>query len=502
MMKLRLPEFVAVSLLFMVCAYGVVAKEQSNGKLSVDFPFGNHMVLQQQQNIQLRGNCKPGAVITVEIGTQRHTTLTLPEGRWSVVLDPMTPGNKLSLKIAASYGEKILIEDILVGEVWFCSGQSNMEFRLDQSEQGVEAMANAVDEQFRLLNYHGIAATADVAWDPTILERVNSLHYFEGSWERNSPIEAAAFSAIAWHFGRELRKKLGVPVGLVQVAVGGAPAESFADSVTLNTCCPMDSQMPGWLNNDLVMDWCRIRAGKNISLSNTYGQKHPFMPSYIFDAGISCFEGFPVKGVIFYQGESNAHNSSYYQIVFPALVKSWRGFWKDEKLPFIFAQLSSIQRQGWELFRDGQRRMAENIPFTAMVVTSDLGDSLNVHPIRKREVGQRFALQALAKVYGLALNSDGPNPVTAARNGKTTVVVFRSARRLGTTDSKPLRELEVAGKDAVFHPAAGRLSDNKIIIGDDLKDIQQVRYGWKAYSKGNLINEDGLPASTFCITVN
>lgn len=367
----------------------------------------------------------------------------------------------------------------------------------------------AHDPNLRLMNFKEIATTADVKWDSLTLEKVNRLNYFEGAWAKCSPKEAASFSAIAYHFGKELRERLNIPVGLIEVAVGGAPAEAFIDRYSLEHHPQLVNVLSNWSTNDFIMEWCRERALVNIANSKNPLQRHPYMPAYVFEAGISEFRGFPVKGILWYQGESNAHNMEHHEVVFPELIRSWRHFWENDKMPFLFAQLSSIQRPGWEIFRDSQRRMAGGIPNCFMAVTSDLGDSLNVHPIRKQEVGHRLALQALQKVYGqkvLAdgslIQADGPLPLKASRVGKSGLEIFFSTnQKLQTSDHKSLRELEAAGSDAVFHPITGEIKDNRIVIKTDLQDISQVRYAWRPYTSGNLVNKEGLPASTFRLNV-
>lgn len=464
--------------------------------------FGEHMVFQQNRPIDIFGTAAYNDQIRIVCGNHSDNCNADLEGKWKLILPKLPAGGPYRMQIFVN--NKIVADwkDILVGEVWFCSGQSNMEFKLNQSEKGKVESDKATDDHLRLLNYRTIAATSDVVWDSTTQKRVNKYDYFEGSWQRNGPAEAASFSAIAYFFGKELCEKLQVPVGLIEVAVGGAPGESFIDQRTIKSQPQLSNLLSGWFCNEQVMEWCRQRAQKNCSAGNYLMQRHPYMPSYVFDAGIASFQGFQVKGVLWYQGESNADNSELYKIIFPELIGSWRQFWKDPELPFIFAQLSSIQRPGWENFRDSQRKMALTIPHTSMVVTSDLGDSLNVHPIRKKEVGHRFVLQALRKVYGKNIIADGPVPVNTQQKGTFLEISFDHAGKLGTSDSKPVRELEIAGKDGIFYSAEGKIQENKIIVNTIIQDIIYVRYGWKPFSRGNLVNEDGLPASTFSIIKN
>ncbi len=473
-----------------------------SGSFTMDAAFGEHMVLQQNNPISLCGSSEVNDQIKVNFALQSGSCVAGMDGKWSLILPQVPAGGPYPLEISVNGKKTVEWKDILVGEVWFCSGQSNMEFRLNQAEHGVEEAGKATDEYLRLMNYRGIASTSNAAWDSSTLRKVNQYRFFEGSWEKNSPGVAASFSAIAYEFGKELREKLKVPVGLIQVTVGGAPAESFVDKSRSEENAYLSNVLPNWFTNDFAMEWCRQRALVNLSSGRDLMQKHPFMPGYIFEAGIAPFSGFPVKGIIWYQGESNAENPKLYEAIFPELVGSWRQFWNKPALPFIFAQLSSIQRPGWELFRDMQRRLAGNISGTSMVVTSDFGDSLNVHPVRKIEIGHRFALQALRKVYNKSAVADGPLPEKAENRGDSIMeITFHKDQHLKTSDSKPLRELEIAGNDSFFHPVTGDLKDNKIVVKTNHLKIKQARYAWKPYTRGNLINMDGLPASTFRIIV-
>ena len=472
------------------------------GGFSLAQVFGDHMVFQQKKPIKLFGKANAQDQIKVHFAGLSGSCLPGSDGKWSVELPPVAAGGPYRLEILVN--EKVVVDwnDLIVGEVWFCSGQSNMEFTLDQAQGGKEEAMKAIDPNIRLFNFHSIAATSDTKWDSVTLKKVNQLKYFEGSWERCAPEVAGSFSAIAYHFGKELRKRLGVPVGLIQVAVGGAPAESFIDRYTIEHQPQLVDVLSNWSKNDFIMEWCRQRALVNMGGSKNPLQRHPYMPSYIFEAGISVFCSFPVAGILWYQGESNAHNTEHYEVAFPALVRSWRTKWGQPEMPFIVAQLSSIQRPGWEFFRDAQRRLAGQIAKCYLVVTSDLGDSLNVHPVRKLEVGHRFALQALQKVYGQSVQADGPLPLKAVKSSQSELtIIFGTDQVLRTSDNKSICELEAAGSDMIFYPVSGKLKNNTIFIHMDGQEIRQVRYAWKSFTHGNLINKNGLPASTFCLTV-
>ncbi len=464
--------------------------------------FGEHMVFQQKRPVEIYGVANSNDTIRVTFHTHTSEIATGSDGRWKITFPPLPSGGPYPLQIRVNGALIVDWHDLLVGEVWLCSGQSNMEFELKGAENGLAEAKNAADNRLRVFNYKGFVRTNDVAFDSLSLHRINALDYFEGSWQSCSPEVAPDFPAIAYYFGRSLRRELEVPVGLVVVAVGGAPIESFVDRKTLEFHPVLVDVFPNRVKNDFIFEWVRQRTAKNISLSSNSLQRHPYDPAYVFEAGIAPLGSFPLQGILWYQGESNAHHPELYRTSFGELVHSWRKFFNNPKLPFFFAQLSSIDRPTWPHFRDVQRKLAGEIPYTAMVVTSDLGDSLNVHPVHKREVGERFALLALDKVYGYRVVSEGPAPLKIRKTSQNLALTFKSARKLTTSDGKPLREMEIAGKDAIFRTASGRVKGNKVIITEPGQEIRTIRYGWKPYSRGNLINESGLPASTFLMQTN
>ncbi len=457
------------------------------------------MVFQQRKPVEIYGIANSNDTITVTFHTHTSETTAGGDGRWKIILPPMTAGGPYPLQIRVNGALHVDWSDLLVGEVWLCSGQSNMEFELKGSENGPTEARNASDNKLRFFNYKGFVRTNDIAFDSLSLRRINDLDYFEGSWQTCSPETAPDFSAIGYYFGRSLRRELDVPVGLVVVAVGGAPIEAFIDRKSLEFHPVLVDVFPNRSKNDFIFEWVRQRTARNISLSSNPLQRHPYDPAYIFEAGIAPLGSFPIQGILWYQGESNAHHPELYRTSFTELVHSWRKYWNDQRLPFFFAQLSSLNRPTWPHFRDVQRQLADQIPHTALVVTSDVGDSLNVHPVRKREVGERFALQSFDKVYGLAVEGDGPAPLKITETSESLIITFKSARKLKTSDGKAIHELEIAGDDAIFRPASGLLKRNNLIIDEPGRKITAVRYGWKPFSRGNLVNETGLPASTFKI---
>ncbi len=461
--------------------------------------FGEHMVFQQKKPVEIYGTANSNDTITVTFHTQTPVTTSCSNGRWKITLPPPPAGGPYPLQIRVNGVPEVDWSDIMVGEVWLCSGQSNMEFELEKSENGMAEAGNASDKKLRFFNYEGFVRTNDIAFDTVALQRINDLDYFEGTWQTCTPETAPDFSAIGYYFGQSLRQKLDVPVGVIVVAVGGAPIEAFIDRKSLEFHPVLVDIFSDKSKNDFIFQWVRQRIVRNSSLSGNPLQRHPYDPAFIFEAGIEPLGNFPLRGILWYQGESNAHHPELYRLSFNELVRSWRKFWDNQQLPVLFAQLSSLDRPSWPHFRDVQRQLAQEIPHTAMVVTSDLGDSLDVHPVRKREVGERFALQAFDKVYGFEVVSEGPAPLKISEKQGNLLVRFTSARKLKTSDGKPVRELEIAGQDAIFRPASGILKRKTLIIKEPGRKITALRYGWKPYSRGNLVNESGLPASLFMV---
>lgn len=472
------------------------------GGLKLAPVFRNQMVLQQKSPIRIWGTANAGSEIVGEFNRQKEKCIASESGEWSLIFHPAPVGGPYTLKMSSGYQQTILIKDILVGELWICAGQSNMEFPFKDAATASSDIPEASNSNLRLLSMRGIVRPDETKWDSLSLEKINKLEFFEGNWKSCTPENAADFSAIGYYFGKILNENLNVPVGLIQLSVGGAPIESFIDRKSLEFDPTLVDVLTNWKQNDFIMDWCRDRAKLNISLSKNELQRHPFEPAYIYESGIQELAGLPVAGVIWYQGESNAHHAEHYKNAFPALVKSWRNSFNNPEMPFYFAQLSSLKRPSWPYFRNIQRELSYAVPNSAMVVTSDLGDSLNVHPKRKREVGERFAKLALAKVYGQQLEYSGPEILGFTQIEEVIKIQFDHASQLKTSDGMPLREFEIENQYGIFEPVNASVNGKEIIIQTQIKNAQKIRYGWNPFSRGNLVNEAGLPASTFELKIN
>ncbi len=468
------------------------------GGLSVPQTYGSGMVLQRNCPISLHGKANASEKVVVKFKSKKRTAYADQYGNWQVTFPEEKAGGPYQLSFETKH-KKISLNDVWVGEVWLCSGQSNMEMRLYECEEAEKYIA-AADTLTRLhfFNMPAICSTANFEWEDAALDATNKLGYLlPGEWKRCNGEQAKNFSAIAFHFGRLLSDSLDCHVGLICNAVGGSATESWIDRGTLEKDYP--AILYNWKQNDHSQQWVRERAALNIKRATNAQQRHPYEPCYLFEAGILPLERYEVKGVLWYQGESNAHNVELHEMLFGQLQKSWREHWNNPALPFYFVQLSSINRASWPHFRDSQRRLAETLPHTWMAVSSDLGDPGNVHPRRKREVGERLAAAALHHTYGKHhVVPDGPAYRQAVRKGNKLHIYFDHANGLRTADGQPLRGFEMAGADGLYHAAEARIEKDHIILQS--KEVDQpcaVRYGWRPYTDANLINSATFPASTF-----
>lgn len=466
------------------------------GGLSMSSLYADYMVLQRDVPLDIHGTANTGEKITVEIGGQKASATADNQGKWSIVLSPMQAAEDLTLTITAGKQRKVF-SHVAVGEVWLCSGQSNMAFMLCQAESGKEDIAAAHDPQLRLFDMKGRWETYDVAWPASCLDSLNHLQYFhETTWQPSTPASASRFSAVGYYYGRMLRQKLGVPVGLICNAVGGAPTEAWVDRNSLETSFP--NILRSWLQNDFIHDWVRGRAAKNLTNDQTKLGRHPYEPCYLYESGILPLQRYPIKGVIWYQGESNAHNKDAHAKLFSLLVNGWRQNWNNPDMPFYFVQLSSLNRPSWPWFRDSQLRLMKEISNTGMAVSSDHGDSLDVHPRCKQPIGERLARWALAKTYGQHITPSGPAFSSVTRQADALIVSFLYADGLQTSDGKAPSCFEIAEEDGLFQPANATIEGNTVrLTSPTIKHPRYVRYAWQPFTRANLVNGDQLPASTF-----
>lgn len=466
------------------------------GGLQMSELYSDNMVLQHGQSLDIHGKADAGEKVTVKIAGQKVRTVAGTNGKWSVTLRPLKAGGPYTLSISTGKQE-LIYKEVLAGEVWLCSGQSNMEFRLNQSATGKRDIPQASNDRIRLFDMKARWRTDAVEWDASVLDSLNHLQYFtDTSWEVCSPETAGRFSAIAYYFGKMLQDSLKVPVGLICNAIGGSPAEAWVDRRTLEYEFP--AILRNWTQNDFIQDWVRRRAALNVKKSSHKFQRHPYEPCYLYESGILPLQQYAVKGILWYQGESNAHNKDAHEKLFKLLIQSWRKNWNNAELPFYFVQLSSLNRPSWPWFRDSQRRLMNEIPNTGMAVCTDCGDSLDVHPTRKQEVGERLARWALSETYGYDMVPSGPLYKSVTFDKSVATVSFDYVEGMKPSEGTELRTFEIAGEDRVFYPAKAVVEGNQVKVWSErVKEPKVVRYGWQPFTRANLVNGEGLPASTF-----
>lgn len=467
------------------------------GGLRLSELYTDRMVLQRDRPLTIRGMANVGDKVTVTVAGQKQSVVTSSDGKWAVTLQPLKAGGPYTLAIAANK-QKLIYNDVLAGEVWLCSGQSNMEFYLNWSSTAQRDIPQSGNDQIRLFDMKARWRTDAVEWDASVLDSLNHLQYYtDTKWTACSPATVGSFSAVAYYFGKMLQDSLKVPVGLICNAIGGSPTEAWIDRSTLEYEFP--AILRNWTQNDFIQDWVRGRAALNVKKAVSKQQRHPYEPCYLYEAGIRPLEQFPVKGMIWYQGESNAHNREAHEKLFKLLVQSWRKNWGDGSLPFYYVQLSSINRPSWPWFRDSQRKMTDEIPHTGMAVSSDHGDSLDVHPKNKQPIGERLARQALNKTYGMkSVVPSGPMFRNAEFRNGAAYISFDCTDGLRSADGKPLRSFEVAETEGIYYPATAEVTGDQIkVYSKEVKNPRHVRYGWQPFTRANLVNGAGLPASTF-----
>ena len=475
------------------------------GGLSMSPYYGDGMVLQRGKKIRISGQADGGARVTVHVDKDReYLAMSNHLGKWSMLIDSLSTERSHSITIM-SKGQRLQYNNVLAGDVWLASGQSNMAWKLNQTkDQRREAYRD--DDRLRAYVMQPIAETNKTAWPEDMLTQVNNHQYYKKtSWQTAQHIEnTGQWSAVAYHFGRALRDSLpDVPIAIVCNPIGGAPIESFVSQRTLEHNLP--DMLTKWYDKPYSMPWVRERAKENIAL-RPQGQRHPYEPGYLYAEGIEPLHGLSFKGILWYQGESNADNPSLYKQLFPLLVDDFRQT-LGKNLPIYTVQLPGISsRPEWSEFRllqedltsveEGGKNAQKNI---FLVPTYDCADSLDVHPRYKYAVGNRLARLALQKTYHReqAYGQTKLGDISLVRHGKKYYLIsdgtfIKQNQALVKGD---IQGFEFAHADGVYFPVSleqdkkGRLFVSRA-IGDGLVSY---RYAYPAYTKANLYNQYGIP---------
>ncbi len=497
----RTAFFSAAALLLAVCATATAEVRLPN-------VFSDHAVLQRNQPVRVWGWAAAGEQVTVRFHDQARTATAGANGAWEAWLTPETAGGPYTLTVSGSQTEKpIERADILVGDVWVASGQSNMEFPLkgfgptmplkDQEKE----IAGATQPRLRLL----LVKKAVSLWPAADLDV---------SWTLCTPETAKDFSAVAYFFGREIAEHENVPIGLIDSTWGGTPALSWvsyeglgADNLSVallqgSEYMRQQAQAHETFDNFTAQEAVAKAHGKTPPQRPRGGpDQGSHAPVVLFNAMIAPLTRYAIKGVIWYQGEtdSGAQWAPNYERMFSALISDWRRQWGQGDFPFLFVQLSSYNGSFGQV-RDQQRRTL-SLRNTGMAVTLDVGEAKNVHPADKQTVGSRLANEALRSVYADSSKPFAPEFAQAAVEGGAVRLWFHHAEGLAAKDGS-LGDFEVAGWDHNFKPADARIETiggraTVVVSSADVKEPKYVRYGWANVVTHYLYNSAGLPLGTF-----
>lgn len=454
--------------------------------------FGDHMVLQQKTEAPVWGWADADEEVTVSLGESKATTKAGPDGKWMVkVATPAASGTALELVVKGK--NEIKIADVLAGEVWIASGQSNMEWSVAQSMNPAEEIKNANYPQIRMIKV-GRNPTDKPQDDFAFVPNPKDA---KSGWAVCSPETAAPMSAVGLFFARKLNQDLSVPVGIISTNWGGTIAEAWTSHETLAA----DLEWFG----PILEKGKEFKAGNPNQPSKEFKAGNPNRPSVLYNSMIKPLVPYAIKGAIWYQGESNVARAEQYAKLFPAMIADWRKSFGHGDFPFLFVQLAPYaynkQMNTGQLpeLWEAQVKTLTGSPNTGMCVTTDIATINDIHPPNKQDVGLRLALSALANTYGKSdLVYSGPLYESHAVEDNKIRIKFKHAAGLKFDPSKPGEHFQIAGEDQKFVTAKAEIDGETIVVSSlDVPKPAAVRFGWTDTSEPNLFNGAGLPASPF-----
>lgn len=469
--------------------------------LSLHETFGNHMVLQRDVINKIYGKASANEPITLEFNNKAYTTISNRIGNWDINLPAQSAGGPFTIQVRTKTAQ-IILNNVLFGDVYLSSGQSNMAFKF-RDALGADSLlkqSNSFDK-IRVFRNRSLAETNNLAWDNTTLERINELQYFSGNWQKSGQESTSDFSAIAYATAVELYKSQQIPIGIIDISVGGSNTESWIPRGVLEQDNLLATYIHSWRTSDFVQDFCRERAAKNLELGKLKHQRHPYDPAYNFEAGISKWTNTQLTGILWYQGESNAHNVEHHEYLFPVLVDSWREAFQTD-LPFYFVQLSSINRPSWGDFRNSQRLLSNKVENSFMAVSLDVGHPTDVHPKDKLVIGKRLANLIRQHTYKEQLKANSPQPISYTKRNGEISIVFDNCKALATADNALIQDLNYVNHQGnIIKDVRAVIIKNTLVVLSS-EDVKYVQYGLTPYSNGNLISDKGVPVSTFNLKID
>lgn len=508
-----------LALVFIACSFISMASLQA---LELPQIFATNMVLQQKQPIAVWGTAKAGSDVHVAFGHQTVKTKANEKGQWKLSLKAEPANATPQTMIVTGDGTTINYANILVGEVWICSGQSNMSFSVKSADNAKQAIAGATDKLIRLCRV-GRTIAAEPMMDAKI------------SWKECNPKTAPSFTAVGYFFGKMLRENINVPIGLINSSWGGTPAEAWTDHQTLTSVPKLENIIPNaekaikkypaqlkkWqkameAHKEKVAKWVANNHGKTAKDSKIRAPrkprtpgKNPRHPSVLYNGMINPLIPYGIRGAIWYQGEGNSGRPDEYRTLLPAMINNWRTLWNQGDFPFGIVQLANFRstknkptNTGWAHLQNAQQFTSLSVPNTGLAVINDIGAAKNIHPKNKQDVGKRLALWALHDIYKtISDNWSPPLYVSHKINGnKVTLTFDRVDGQIKARDGKELAEFIICGEDKKWVWAKAKItSSNTIEVwADAISKPVAVRYAWSDNpANANLTDDSNLPASLF-----
>jgi sialate O-acetylesterase len=491
-------------------------------ELTFDALFNEGAVLQAEMSVNVWGRSGPGETVTVGLGDIAVSVQAEADGRWLLQLPPMPHSSDPQTLTASAGNQTVAVKDVLVGEVWLASGQSNMVWALNQTEGGVEMAAQTLPT-LRFVRvplrsgppFGTEFSSSELAWTPFIHPR------------------NLGFSAVATHFAVLLQERLGVPIGIIQSAQGATPAEAWTPVSVFHAHSnlqhyakrrqkglAMEKPREEWMKeiNDFDAahrawrNWQQTREGDRPPAAVPISPENPYhirFPSGLYENMIVPLQPYTFRGVIWYQGEGNAANPTEYRTLFPAMIASWREAWKQSEWPFLFVQLSAYDHPSadWPGLRAAQAFTRDTVPHTGMALSIDCGEAKDIHPRRKQPVGERLARLALGQVYSQDLPTRGPLATRVEVGPESLTVFFDHVNDGLQVDGGQIQSVEFVDAAGEIHPVSARLAgpDRIEVLVDSRKEqIAELRYAWRNWMERspNLYNKSGLPAEPFLLQFN
>lgn len=487
--------------------------------------FSKNMVLQRDQPITVWGTASPKESVTVTLRIQSATSVAEKamgvaadaQGNWSVRL-PAQSASKLADTVTLKINN-VVLDNILIGDVWLCSGQSNMEWRISQlpkGDQGKKVAAAATHPTIRLFDIPNRPSAVPMTDFPVT---GNS-----GKWLECKPETAINFSAVGYFFGKKLNQELGVPIGLISSDWGGTPAEAWTNRESLNAAPSLkhyterfdaarknfNPEKAKAANEKAIAAW--KTAAEQAKKDGKPAPRYPRLqqdpgsspnPTTLYNGMIAPITKFPITGAIWYQGESNAGRAYEYRTLMPTMIQNWRQQWGQE-FPFFMVQLApfrgGVSGVDYAELRDAQFHTTKALPKVGIAIITDVGEEMDIHPQQKQPVGERLAQAALHTAYGQNVEPIGPTFKKLSIEGDKAVVQFDHLGGGLTVKGSEIAGFQLAGADGKYHPAQAEIKgDTVVVTSDTVTKPVSVRFGWVNFAKPtlNLFGKNGLPAAPF-----